>query len=640
MRQSIKKSIVIVIFFMVFAQFFFVFAYFQVLKDQLKTSWERDKTIILKILADRLSEEINLTQSKIRSLVARYRSLDIDTREILWRITGDMEHITACGYYDTKGRLIFQEARLPTLESIPKSIDRLNWEDEVLNVYSNANGESYLNLKVFDMNSNIPLGFIVCSLNIRDLLKEYTHAYGIQKATIRLLDSQGVPVLVLNQGSNKKQLSLKTNIKNANMSIELREPEDYVYKNAYDFLKLSLLLSFALCGGLFLIGFFTVRRIFKPLEDLKLSVINWAEKKNIEVKGYGEVYILARAFQNLLDSLEKEKRVYMNLFNNLGDALLLVENEKGIIEMVNSKFLDMFGIRSEDVVGLNVKEISPQLTLGSFTFIPESLLEIKGKSRYASIASIPIDMEEKSYTLFHIKDITDKKNLEFLINRYSRLAIVGEIACSLAHQLNNPLASIMGYTEYIKSVADEKELKDMADVVLKNAERVKNTVKRLLYIAKNCDGSPEEIDPFNFTKDLLDIINFKARKKGVVIELSANVNNKRIFTYPWKLEQILLNIIDNAIDASPMQGKVYINIEEMNSFLVWRIRDEGPGIPSEEVFSPFYTSKENGFGLGLAIAKRFVEEMGGKIEYENLHKGCEVRVYIKKGDGSYENTNS
>ena len=64
MRQSIKKSIVIVIFFMVFAQFFFVFAYFQELKDQLKTSWERDKTIILKILADRLSEEINLTQSK------------------------------------------------------------------------------------------------------------------------------------------------------------------------------------------------------------------------------------------------------------------------------------------------------------------------------------------------------------------------------------------------------------------------------------------------------------------------------------------------------------------------------------------------------------------------------------------------
>ena len=57
-----------------------------------------------------------------------------------------------------------------------------------------------------------------------------------------------------------------------------------------------------------------------------------------------------------------------------------------------------------------------------------------------------------------------------------------------------------------------------------------------------------------------------------------------------------------------MQGKVYINIEEMNSFMVWRIRDEGPGIPSEEVFSPFYTSKENGYGLGLAIAKRQVVE--------------------------------
>ncbi len=640
MRRSIKKSIIMVIFLLVFAQFLFVFAYFQLLKSQLKTSWERDKTIILKILSDRLNEEISLTQSRIRSLVARYRSLGIDLREILWRITGDTEHIVACAYYNTKGEIIFQEARLPNVNSIPKSIDRLNWEDEVLGVHLNAEGESYLNLKVFDMSDNVPLGFIVCSLNLKDILKKYVSAYGIQNANISLLDSKGFPFLVMNQETGGKLLSIRADVKGTGMSVEISEAEDQVYKNAYDFLKLSLSLSLILCGGLFLIGFFTVRRIFKPLEDLKLSVINWAEKKNIEVRGYGEVYILAKAFQNLLESLEKEKRVYMNLFNNLGDALLLVENEKGIIEMVNSKFLDMFGIRFEDIVGLSIKEVSPQLTLGSFTFIPESLLEIKGKSRYASIISIPIDMEEKSYTLFHIKDITDKKNLEFLINRYSRLAVVGEIACSLAHQLNNPLASIMGYTEYIRNTVNEKEIKDMADVVLKNVERVKNTVKRLLYIAKNCDGSPEEIDPFNFTKDLLDIISFKARKKGVVIELSASVNNKRIFTYPWKLEQILINIIDNAIDASPMQGRVCINIEEVDSFFVWKVRDEGPGIPSEEVFSPFYTSKEDGFGLGLSIAKRFVEEMGGKIEYENLDKGCEVRVYIKKGEGSYENTDS
>ncbi|MFN3472179.1 MAG: hypothetical protein ACK4ZR_06235, partial [Aquificaceae bacterium] len=315
-------------------QFFFVFAYFQVLKGQLKASWERDKTIILKILADRLSEEIHLTQSKIRSFVARYRSLGIDTREILWRITGDVEYIMACGYYNIKGELIVQEARLPTFGNIPKSIDRLNWEDEVLRLYSTTSGESYINLKVFDINNNVPLGFIVCSLNIRDMLRDYVHAYGIQNATISLLDSKGVPILVLNQGSNGKQLSLKTNIKSANMIIEIKESEDDIYKNAYNFLKLSILLSLVLCGGLLLIGFFTVRRIFKPLEDLKLSVINWAEKKSMNIKGYGEVYVLAKAFQNLLDSLEKEKMIYMNLFNNLGDALLLVENEKGIIEMV------------------------------------------------------------------------------------------------------------------------------------------------------------------------------------------------------------------------------------------------------------------------------------------------------------------
>lgn len=78
---------------------------------------------------------------------------------------------------------------------------------------------------------------------------------------------------------------------------------------------------------------------------------------------------------------------------------------------------------------------------------------------------------------------------------------------------------------------------------------------------------------------------------------------------------------------------------EIDLFLVWKVRYEGPGVPSKEVFS-FYTSKENGFCLGLSIVKRFVNEMEGRMEYKNLDRGYEVRVYIKKGEGNHENTDS
>ncbi len=614
---------------MVFVQILFVFIYFRILKEQLRISWQEDKGVITKILADRLKEDIVSTQVKIKSITTKYRSLNIGLKEILWRLTGDIEHVDGCVYYDTRGKLIYLETRSINFEGLPKMLSKLEWIDEVLDVYSMGTNEMYMLLKVFDISNNVPMGFIVCAMNVRDLIKDYAHQYGIHDATIRLLDSNGRTIMSLNNWTGGKVLSLQAHVRGTNMNVELSEPEDLIYASAYNFLKVSFLLTSVLCGGLFLVGFFTVKRIFKPLEDLKSSVMNWTDRKNLEIKGYGEVYVLARAFQNLLDRIEREKSVYINLFNKLRDGLLLVENESSTLEMVNENFLNMFGVTANEVLGMNIKDVCEHFTTGAFLFIPESIISIGGKTKCVSVTSIPLKLDDKDYTLFHIKDITDKKSIEFLLGRYSKLAILGEIACSLAHQLNNPLASIMAYTEYIRNASNEKEVKEMTEVVLKNVERARDTISRLLYMAKSYDGSPQEIDPLSFTKNLLDIIHFKAKHKGIIIELNPKTKYQKLLTYPWKLEQILINLVDNAIDASPMQGKIYVSIEDVDPFIVWKIRDEGPGVNSEEIFQPFYTTKAKGFGLGLSIAKSFVEDMGGKIEYENLDRGCEFRVYIK-----------
>ncbi|MEJ5339463.1 MAG: ATP-binding protein [Aquificaceae bacterium] len=629
MRYSIKNRIKGLIFFIMAAQILFVFVYFYVLRKQLAESWYTDKSVLAKILTDRLKEDINSLEINISSLLSKYRSFGIELKEAIWRITGDIEHITACGYYDMGGHLMFYQERAVGSELLPKTLKNINWKNEVIDYHSSGE-EAYLNLKIFDKNNNVPMGFMVCTLNLKSLLKDYIRAYGIRDTTITLVSSEGIPVLTLNRYPAEEQLRVKNTIKNMNMSMELSEPISYVYKKAYDFLKAALILSITLCTALLLLGFFMVNRIFKPLEELKIYVSGWASGKKLKLNGQGEVFTLASAFKDLLERLDKERSIYINLFNNLNDALVLVDNEQGNIQMTNKQFLNMFRIAEKDAVGLNIKELSDSLKTGLFSFIPEININLKGQSRYVSVTSIPLEIDERGYTLFHIKDVTDKKNLEFLLERYSKLAIVGEIACSLAHQLNNPLASVIGYTEYIRNTIDNGEIKDMMNVVLKNAERARDTIKRLLHISTNHNGSPTEIEPLKFTKDLLDIMNFKAKQKNLVMELFSQTKGGTISTYAWELEQVLINIIDNAIDASPDGGKVHVEILEEDSFIVWKVRDEGHGVKSDKVFEPFYTEKNNGFGLGLSIARRFVENMGGSIDYENLSTGCEFRVYIRK----------
>lgn len=220
---------------MVFVQILFVFIYFRILKEQLRISWQEDKGVITKILADRFREDIVSTQVKIKSIATKYRALNISLKEILWRLTGDIEHIKGCAYYDTRGRLIYLETRSINFEGLPKTLSKLEWVDEVLDVYSMGTNEMYMLLKVFDISNNVPMGFIVCAMNVRDLIKDYAHQYGIHDATIRLLDTNGRTMVSLNNWATGKMLSLQSHIRGTNMIIELSEPEDLIYANAYNF---------------------------------------------------------------------------------------------------------------------------------------------------------------------------------------------------------------------------------------------------------------------------------------------------------------------------------------------------------------------------------------------------------------------
>ena len=140
--------------------------------------------------------------------------------------------------------------------------------------------------------------------------------------------------------------------------------------------------------------------------------------------------------------------------------------------------------------------------------------------------------------------------------------------------------------------------------------------------------------PENVTIDVINMLSPKAKRKGVKIKFSSSLNGERIFTFPWQIEQVLVNIIDNAIDASPENSSVEIKLDQLNGKVVWRVKDSGPGIPEEDlekVFKPFYTTKAYGTGLGLPLARRLMRNMGGDVRIESEPgKGTTVEIYISR----------
>jgi two-component system NtrC family sensor kinase len=249
-----------------------------------------------------------------------------------------------------------------------------------------------------------------------------------------------------------------------------------------------------------------------------------------------------------------------------------------------------------------------------------------------NVCTVPINVEEGEFLLYQIRDLTEKKELELILYRTSKLSLAGEMACCMAHQLNNPLASILVYAEYIHNTVQDEKLREKAGIIMRQALKSAETVKKLLDMAKVFDGKPQEINPYSITREVIELLSFKARRKRVSLEFTADINTHAgMMCSSWKLEQVLINVIENAIDASQQGQKVEIKLKWENSCFVWTVRDYGEGIPEEDlqkVFEPFYTTKKDGTGLGLSLVKRFLDDMNGNISMYNTQKGLEVVISL------------
>jgi signal transduction histidine kinase len=220
--------------------------------------------------------------------------------------------------------------------------------------------------------------------------------------------------------------------------------------------------------------------------------------------------------------------------------------------------------------------------------------------------------------------------------RAARLADLGQLAAGIAHEINNPLGSIAAGIEGLRRELSEApgtpaRTIEFIDLVLREARRASEITSRLLRLGRHESARREPIWLAEETREMTRMVEHLARQRSIRVVVDFDSALPPITGDPVEWRQVLLNLVRNAVDASPDDGTVSLSGRRESNAIVLRVCDEGCGFAEEvrdKVFEPFFTTKPpgQGTGLGLAIVHRIVTEHGGSVRAQNWDRGGEIVV--------------
>ena len=269
-------------------------------------------------------------------------------------------------------------------------------------------------------------------------------------------------------------------------------------------------------------------------------------------------------------------------------------------------------------------EIVLYLAAGGVTGIiagRESLL----RSRYKELS----EKLEKSYDKLH-RETQLLLELEEQLSAAQKLSALGQLSASLAHEIKNPLSSIKGTAEILlDEFPKDHPKREFVEILLKETTRLNSTVEEVLQFSRRGVQGREkenmETEPLSQVIDrVTSLLASQLRKKSIRLTVTGWETGKAFFVVGEKLSQVFLNIILNAIDATPPRGEIIVETMKHAAGHRVLVKDTGSGIPDklkDKIFDPFYSTKEGGTGLGLSISKKIIESYGGTLTQSDSEGG-------------------
>lgn len=245
------------------------------------------------------------------------------------------------------------------------------------------------------------------------------------------------------------------------------------------------------------------------------------------------------------------------------------------------------------------------------------LLAVAGQAATAiQNARLYRQVEKKNRELLASNDALRRTQKELVKNE--RLAALGEMAATVAHEIRNPLTSIRGFAQRIARRYGEgdERLSDYTGVIMEEVDRLNKFIKEVLDFARHVKPSFERISANAILSDIINLMKDELSDNSVMVVSDLDMNLRETVMDSSLIKQMLLNVLQNARQAVGSKGVIMIKTQNSGPYVRIRITDNGPGIPREslhKIWSPFFTTKTQGTGLGLSLAQRIIDDHHGKI---------------------------
>ncbi|MGK9185598.1 DUF4084 domain-containing protein [Priestia filamentosa] len=406
-------------------------------------------------------------------------------------------------------------------------------------------------------------------------------------------------------------------------------------------LKESELFSIFI-GATIVLGFIIIRqvivvlendRLFRQLQQLNDTLESKVKERTIQLSLKNKelshlnqhleekVYERTKELEEIKYRLSESEQRYRSLFQNYPDTIALFDLEGKSLQ-VNDAMPSLLNTR-EDIWVTIFKENTAMLHFqqaiqGKPQDFEVSIHHENGLLFDYNVTFVPVLIDEKIVEIFGIfQDFTEKKRTEELARKSEKLEIVSHLAASISHEVRNPLTVAKGFMQLFYEDLKRNSKKQLCDIAIKELDRAAEIINDYLMFAKPAIEHKEMISIWSELQHAVTIVTPLANMNTVQIQLPLpHDEDGFILGDRQKLQQCLINVLKNGIEAMPNGGKLQVLLHHHHSDLQIDIHDSGKGMTQEQINrlgEPYFTTKEKGTGLGMMVSFSIVKGMKGSI---------------------------
>ncbi|MCG8482516.1 MAG: transporter substrate-binding domain-containing protein [Clostridia bacterium] len=354
-----------------------------------------------------------------------------------------------------------------------------------------------------------------------------------------------------------------------------------------------------------------------------------------------------------MEQLTNSKNDLQTTFDGVTYQMVEINKELEIIN-INKALSKQLNMSKNSIIGSKLQKVlkadqDTQAALentihSTFQSGKEQKVEISFDRKIYEASTFPLhDAKDRIYKLLlMMNDVSRSRATERQMIQDNKMIAIGQLAAGVAHEIRNPLGLIRNYCYILKNggIENEEVRSKALEVIERSVEKSGGIINNLLNFSRISSDKWEEIYLFQFINDLIVFEKNLLKENKVEIELECDNKKLMIYTNTESLEIIIVNLISNSVDAMTKGGKVSISCYLDHDKIHIQISDEGEGIPKEiidNIFNPFFTTKNNGkgTGLGLYIVYNEVQKLGGEIQVDSkVHEGTvfTIRLPYERGE--------